>query len=434
MRTHVSSLLWLAGLFAPLWWMLGWIQFVWLPLIVLVLLLHFARGGKVRFPLEAKVLLLFVMVQIIAVGSIQESYRYVTFAKSFWGYLTMLLLLLYASGYPNPRRLMTVVLKSLIVVILASVLVSTVTQLIWSLNGRILRFDTPFIGFVPSWIQATALGQAVFSPSAGRVDWFMGIPYLRHTAMNLFATTYSMALAAALPLLLWVARSGELGFSRVWQRMALVAFIGGVVALLLTTGRMSLLGLLLGAVWFGLVRWPRLRLVLTVMLGALIVVVALTGPEYVGGLLYARGEGSVVTRYLIYVQTWLHFLEKPIFGWGSELDVVGIGYPLGSHSQYLSVLFRFGLVGMVVWAGWMIAIWARIQRITSREARSYLGWSLVAVFVNGITDVWDLDLFTLYVLSLVFVAVLLAARSRMDKGAFRPPESNETVSAGTRGN
>lgn len=59
MRTHVSSLLWLAGLLAPLWWLLGWIQFVWFPLIVLVLLLHFARGGKVRFSLEAKALLVF---------------------------------------------------------------------------------------------------------------------------------------------------------------------------------------------------------------------------------------------------------------------------------------------------------------------------------------------------------------------------------------
>lgn len=415
LRVRVSSLLVLAAALSPLWWAAGLLQFVWLPVVGVALVVHASRTGTLRVPVEARILLLFLLVQLFSSVAITEPYRYVTFLRSFWGYLTLALVFVYAGSFIDKGRLLDVALKSLVLVVWSSLLVSFAAAVLWIFQGSVLQFDAALSSLVPAWIRATALGQAVFHPSAGRLDWFMGFGYLRHTSMNLFATTYSMALVAALPVILWIYRSPASGLGKTWRRMAGAGFIAGLAVLALTTGRMSILGLATGAAWYGLVRWPKLRYAVLLVLVAAILGAALLGPGYADELLYARGQGSVTTRLQIYTQTWSRFVERPLVGWGSELDVPGLGYPLGSHSQYMSILFRFGVSGAIVWLAFMVSVWTRVRRIASRSTRAYLGWAVLAVYINGLTDVWDLDLFTFYTLALLFIIVYLCSGSMLAK-------------------
>lgn len=407
---RVSSLLWIVAWLSPLWWVLGWLQFIWLPLLLLILLLHIAQRGKIHLPAEAVTLSMFLLTQLVSVISIQDNYRYITFAKTLWGYFTTLLLIIYIASHPKPERVLAATLKSLLGIITVSVLISIIAQLEWWLNGSILSFNTWTSAMLPDWVRSTSLGRAVFEPSVGRVDWFMGASYLRHSAMSLFATTYSMALVASLPVLIWIVRTQVPGLRGIWRRVAGFTCFASLGALVMTTGRMSILGLLLGAAWFGLIYRPRIRIAISLVLFAVIIYSVMFGHTYVNDVLFARGEGSVVTRHLIYTKTWQYFSYKPIIGWGSEVDISNVGYPLGSHSQYLSILFRFGLVGMGLWSLWILTIWIRAQKILQKDARAYLSWSLIAMFVNGLTDVWDLDLLTLYIMSLVFAVVYLASK------------------------
>lgn len=151
---------------------------------------------------------------------------------------------------------------------------------------------------------------------------------------------------------------------------ALVLVLG--VNLVFTTGRVAFAALGVAALYWllidkrGLSRL--LRTLAVIVAVALMAGVALYEPvtidlvERIQEVVFARGTGSPESRMTMHRTTLTGFLERPIFGWGTERSIAGVSdsfiYPAGSHSYYLGVMYRHGIVGLACFALIWLAIGA----------------------------------------------------------------------------
>ena len=65
--------------------------------------------------------------------------------------------------------------------------------------------------------------------------------------------------------------------------------------------------------------------------------------EFAEDLLFSRRAGSAEARSAIYLYSWQWIQERPLFGYGTQIDIPGLDYPLGSHSTPLGLAFKYGI-------------------------------------------------------------------------------------------
>jgi len=134
-------------------------------------------------------------------------------------------------------------------------------------------------------------------------------------------------------------------------------------------------------------------------------------------LLYARGRGSVESRTTVYEATVRGFLERPIFGWGTERDIRESLFPAGSHSYYLSILYKNGIAGIFIFLILTYTTWKYTSPISGNSLFSdeinmllrYGRWSFIAVLINNLTDALDLDAIT-YTIFWTLMGTLVVAQ------------------------
>jgi O-antigen ligase len=245
--------------------------------------------------------------------------------------------------------------------------------------------------------------------------------------MWLYATQYAIALSTCLVLTTYLYRSASGRF----ERTALA--VGALLLthnLLFTTARVAIVTAVVAAAWLVWSSWIRSfnrtgRWILSGLAGLSALVVlglaaaytyALVG-EALSTLVTARGGGSSSARMYVYAETVSGWLERPLTGWATEQDIPGSAYPAGSHSYYLGVLFRHGLLGLAA----LVALYGT----TLRSLRSSDGrWSLerttgaailIVLALNGFTEALDLDGVTLvYAWTSVGAMIRLAELERME--------------------
>lgn len=410
----------------PLWWLLGIEQFVW-PLVGMIAI---AVHRRVSFAKQVKYLTLFVLLQLLSALFITEPYRYLTFARTWAanvGALFFFALLISAIRSIQDIRFLV-----------RSITISMIFAGIVGLLAMAGVWRSPIISLLssvlPESIGDTTYGQRLVYRTLGSSGYFVLLGnYFRINSFWLYATTYATTIVAVLPLVIWAVQHEQ----RLYKWLHVIAILFLVVNLIFTTGRSAILGFTLGLLFFLLRNVKKssfakaiaLILLLFLLIAGSIGILALQDtPDYrslessnnkiVSLLLMARGEGSFIDRVKIYQSTIAGFWQRPILGWGTERDIPGLPYPAGSHSYYLGVLYRYGLVGLlamliVVWSCWKELSWLRIPVHGPNVAlvsslQKYVQWSLTAVLINGFTDAWDLDSVT-FVLIWVVLGVGISA-------------------------
>jgi O-antigen ligase len=136
--------------------------------------------------------------------------------------------------------------------------------------------------------------------------------------------------------------------------------------------------------------------------------------EAVETFTFARGAGSFTGRLAVYEATLTGFVERPVFGWGTERDVEGLEYPAGSHSEYFAVLYRQGLFGLFAFIGLLWSAWRATRPPSGTVARQPAGaflrygrWFFVTALINSIMNDPAIDT-TTYVLLWLLIALLIA--------------------------
>ncbi len=429
LNTEPLTDIWLALLLLPLWWVMGVEQFIW-PVIfgiaaIKVLILQRWRLIVGR-PLGW--FALFIVAVLISGVFVDETMRLLTYFRNLGaflaGFLALLTITNRARTWPSIDKVLNVVL---FVIFLAGVAGLLGVLDIWrpalqSVAGRLL----------PGAVVNTSYGQTIAIRQWGDLSWFSGLGlYYRVSSFFLFSNHYSSALIYALPFFFM-----KLGQARgVWKVAVALAILILVINLVYTTGRVATLSLLAGALYFAIFhsayRRP-LRVLLSLGITVALIAILLSATlelasgfrqqgvisqtaEAVDAFTYARGEGSFINRFGVYGATLEGFLQRPLFGWGTERDVVGLNIPAGSHSEYLAALYRQGLLGFLALIGLLWSAWRATHPPTGAAAREPAGtflrygrWFFVASLINSIMTDPAVDS-TTYVILWVFIALLIAA-------------------------
>ena len=408
----------------PMWWFLGMEQFLWFFAIGIIFI-QFLIFNKLQFRTNTITLLLafFLVAYGISFFSIVEKIRYITYFRNLSTYLTALMLLIITWNVIDKWWQVEKLLKAVIVVMLIA---SIVGILGFSFEIFRIQFKSLTGYFLPNAISKTGYGSVIAVRNIGFYNWFMGIGnYFRISSFFLYSTMFSSTLAITLPIALFLININK---GRVKKFYVFSAVMMGL-ALLFTTGRVAIMAFLIGYVIFRFLMIKSFAKKIIIfgiffmMSSIFLLYLELTGFLYqiIDLLLYSRGQGSANSRIKIYTQTFSSFLERPIFGWGTERDVKGLAYPMGSHSYYLGTLYKQGIVGLSLFISIFILIWNKLKVKTNLDNNftrffKYGQFLMLVYFINSFTDVLDLDATTMFFLWLILSLLIVSKRIYITKG------------------
>jgi len=235
---------------------------------------------------------------------------------------------------------------------------------------------------------------------------------------------FSSTLAITIPIALFLSNINK-GMIRNFYIFSVIVM---GLALLFTTGRVAIMAFCVGYVIFRFISLKSF-VIKSAIFGVAFILSSLfliwleqTGflYEIIDLLLYSRGEGSANARSSIYIQTFNSFLDKPIFGWGTERDAKGLAYPLGSHSYYLGTLYKQGIVGFTLFIAIVVLIWNKLKVKVYSDNNftrffKYGQFFMLVYIMNSFTDVLDLDATTMLFLWLILSLLIVAKRIYITK-------------------
>jgi O-antigen ligase len=217
-----------------------------------------------------------------------------------------------------------------------------------------IEFTTLAGSLLPAEVRNTPTGQMVAVHSVGRDLFFFG---LSNRVSGIFGPSIHLgaAILLSLPMIYVRCMDGR----RLARLFWLAVLVLSLVILTYSQARTAIVitGLLLPSLVFAgwlfntRVASPRLLLpllamgVILILFAGLQVLPAVSEParEF---FIEARAS-SASTRFEIYRQTVDAIPDNPLLGHGTQRDVSDLLYPLGSHSWYLALLYKHGLLGFL---------------------------------------------------------------------------------------
>lgn len=367
----------LAFFLYPLLWSAGAQQFVWyvvcLPLGVCIL----ARG--VRLPRHSIVVFggagLFLVAVSLSAFSLSSapSFRVITYFRDALTYCTIFSIILWSTSSPRRWWMLDRLLRASIWMVGTAAIAGTAA---WAFHVS-SSFHAWLYDVVPASVTNTGLGHAIFVKSLIYTNetWLDGNALTRARSVFLYSNTYSVALELAIPFAMYYAVLSR-GLRKFWYSGLIAVMVVGIYT---TTSRAGALSFTVGLTVLALVAIPKIlarratlvvvAIEVTVLVAAAGLCVALLWQEVkhlATVVVYARGRGSAVTRGAIYAESLRWALRNPL-GYGVNRDVPGIAFPLGSHSQYIGVLFKYGILGLASW----LAIIGNVLGKAFRQLRKY---------------------------------------------------------------
>ena len=378
----------------PVAWILGLDQAIWLGIAYLIgLQMRIStRNRTVAFAFFAFILIVGISGFLGAEGT-----RWLTFARETLIVIGFAAVVLSMGGGNTSDREATAVLVAL----LAFVALSSAASLVAFVAQESFRFTTIIAPLVPDTIARTGLGfQSLSERSLAEESYFLGAIFYRPQGLFLFSTSQAVAQAIAIPLFLVAARRKS-GFA---PSAALGATLCGA-ALIVSTTRAPVLALLGSTVLGWLIYRYSIGNITIVIplrgrrsLATVAAVVVLISAMWYGGLatpiLDFLTTRSLAGRNALYEMTVERWFGKPLLGWGTEVDWTPKPSPsttptptplpspsaspsptpspsavappdqppLGSHSLYLGILFKEGIVGLAIFAA---AMWSVARKAVS---------------------------------------------------------------------
>jgi hypothetical protein len=380
-------------LFLPLFWLFGLEQIVPPFLIAWAAVKLFFGRRELRLPLPAIPFFLFLIWQIMAQFGISEPTDWVVFGRNVIAYGSALLILLIVA---NDVRHVKEIHKFSHVIIGLS-LVATLAGILFVIGLLPNQFQAPLVeNVLPGVLRNSRFVQeAIILREIGRPDAVFGpFVYPRVSTLFLFPTGAGIGYVI---FLFW--QWYDLHLLRGLKHwLGWLLFGLSLLILVLTTARMAWLAFGVSVVTVGLFR-QQFRARLPLMIAPIVLLVGLLGLALVTivddtllnwlNLLFGEiRPGSIQDRLSVYVETFRLWAERPLLGWGSPMTVSSIALaPVGTHSELLGLLFRFGLVGFLCYLGIILSVWLQIGRVLQQAAALQnrtllrLGTLIAAIFL-----------------------------------------------------
>lgn len=251
--------------------------------------------------------------------------------------------------------------RSVLTAAIGILLFSHALTLYFLLVGPI-EFSTLAGHLLPADVRNTPTGQMVALHSVGRDLWFFGID---NRVSGIFGP--SIHLGAAILLSVPMIYVHCAGTRRVARMAWLAVLMLSLVILVYSQARTAivvtavLLPALVAVSWLMNTRVASPRLIVPILAMGLILAlmaalsIAPAVSEPAREFFVEARASSANTRFEIYRQTVEAIPDNPLLGHGTQRDVSDLRYPLGSHSWYLAVLYKHGLLGFVPFLAFLLS-------------------------------------------------------------------------------
>lgn len=399
----------------PFWWFLGVEQFIFPILFIWVIVkILIIKKGRFIFPNALIIFSLFLLSQIFSALfalSSESIETWFVFIRNFVTFLTgFLILLIIVNSEISWRDTKRLILTS--VLILGFIAALGIAAIFGILK---FEFQSPISSLFPKWFLESDAAQRFTLRSFGRMASFFSYEYFRLTMLFSFPTLYATVIVAGLPLSMYSYAAEKRKFAKF---LYLFISIFLAINLLFTTARAAIVSTLIGFIYFQVVEQKKRKVLkwgLIVTAFLIITIFILLNTSLADAVYELFAARSTSERLVLYEETIRYWLEKPIFGWATarRLEGTSLTLPLGSHSYYFAILFRFGLVGFIIFCFKYMVLWVSTKPLVISENDpsvmhdmnlflQYGRWAIISIFFDGIATIPITDMSTM-----VFVWIIL---------------------------
>jgi len=347
----------------PLWWLFGIDQLVWPFAVALLLLRSSLLGVRLRAPAVFALASGTLLFAIVASSTMVADGRELTYVRNLgvhlggWGLAVLVI---------ATHRTIDQVAATLRALAFTFAIVAAAGAL--GALGVRWAFDTPMYGVMSPFLDSAYVRPMVTKSLVHNEATWFSQGFLRPRGLMLFPNILGAvaALSLAAKFLLAPPR-------RRWLRWALygsaVIEVGVIVA---TLSRSTWLALLVGLAVVALTSRLRARAGIPTLQLALVLGTALAltgGLDVVVERVMHRGHSNEA-RLETYALTLDAALTSPatlLIGHGTQRESDALSVPVGSHSTYLGLLYKYGAFGLVafvvlLWSAWRRALRAQVSR------------------------------------------------------------------------
>lgn len=424
----------------PLTWLLGLSQFVWyvLPFMWLVVLLvpPYTMTYLGHWPLVTSV---FVFLSAIVLSGFSvvgiSTARQITYVWGVLSYTTALGTLVFLGGAAGAESRNVRLMRSVVI----TMVVANVTGLAALFFGLKGEYVAPFSKLLPAMVRHSDIGTSIFTNSLirERPTYLFGIPATRVRAFFIYPNTYALANDVAVGMSLYLALRARRQ-RRHWAAGAYAAaFVLALAAAFASLSRTGILAIVFGGALTLYIhvrrRAPRLSRVVAVLVLACVVAGIYLSYDtlrlILKALVYARGRGSPQSRFGTYLLSAKAVLMHPL-GFGTERDVAAgiraVGLPLGTHSQFVAVLFKYGWLGLAGFGGLLVTVYGSLFRQERVATSSWDGlyfyeamtWSMAAILFHMLFIELSLDMVSFMMIIVLWSCVVTRTRQyKRQRGA-----------------
>lgn len=404
----------------PLLWLMGLEQILPMFLLIWAFLKLVLIKRKVVVPLTAVLFLVFILWQLVAAASIEPGSNWIVFGRNLMSYVSGLLTFLIVV---NDTRDGSDVRRT-IMVILVLAAVATLVGLAFVVGIIPPEFNALIVSnILPGGIrQSQFIQENIILREIGRPNAVLGaIKYPRVSSIFLFPNEAGIAFMI---LLSWVWFAFRLNKGRLKGLLFVLLLLASLIFLLIMA-RVGIGAFVLAIVlvltlsWQHTLKFPvffaPLLLVIFILVAVFIGILKPSTTSVLNSFFFDLRANSFVDRLEVYQATADLWLERPFTGWGTPREVTSVNLaPAGTHGEYLATLFRFGLIGLVIYLLTIISIWAKIicqiklaDQIPSPEVLKYfLTITTIFLALNILAVAYGLY-FDLSVVILVWTTIAL---------------------------
>jgi hypothetical protein len=286
-----------------------------------------------------------------------------------------------------------------------------------------LSFTTPVGRLLPSDLLGNALVHDMLVPTMSEIQrpWGAPEPFVRPAAPFPYANGWGAAIVLLTPVAV-AALIGTRSRAVRWTLSGLL--LASVAPAVASSNRGMLLGLAVSAAYVGLRLAVRRRVGPLLVLGGCAAAAAVLGARLGAFTRIAERQAyssSTQGRASLYAETWQRTRESPLFGWGGPRPSLHHEVSVGTQGYLWSVMFSYGLVGLLLFAAFLVGAILRTWRVVDDGALL-----LHSVLVGAVAIVGFYGLDVMQWLTVGVVAALLL-RERAARMAATPRRVTDVV-------
>ncbi|MBZ5739734.1 O-antigen ligase family protein [Nocardioides mangrovi] len=348
----------------PLWWALGLIDMILVPLAI-VMAAYLAQGGRVRVPTGFGPWLLFLVWMLCSIVMVDTPNHMVAFVYRAAIYLGSTVVFLYIYNFPrrDTGRTVAGILTVHWLSVVGGGLLGTV------LLGTVVK--TPMFYLLRSTAGGLAANDFINHMVVRRFaqynpDSYLGVagrPSAPFLYANNWGNAYSLLLPVVIAYMIVLHRSGTRRDRTVFWLLAVAVGVS-VVPASFTMNRGMLIGLGVAALYIAFRMAMRGNVLAVVAILVLAVAGGLAFQHLAGARLETRLEGSgTSTRASLYEQSLASVPHSPVFGYGvpptsQDPDAP----PVGTQGQFWMILVSNGPVAIAAFMAFFLVAWIRSRR------------------------------------------------------------------------